>query len=181
MKTEKAKRVRIPCKRVTATVQDIIDNGHKLLSRLNIVGECMEFTGGITYKGYGNFHVAKRLYLMPAHRAAYILKHGEIPHGMCVCHSCDNRKCCNPDHLWLGTNTDNHIDKALKKRGRKSLLFRFIGVRFRKDTNKWSSYVCYDKKIINTGTFKTEIEAASARNKYIIDNGLTLKVPQNEI
>jgi hypothetical protein len=49
-----------------------------------------------------------------AHRIAYELTHGAIPAGLDICHTCDNRKCCNPSHLFLGTRQDN-IDDMLSK------------------------------------------------------------------
>ena len=51
-----------------------------------------------------------------AHRIAYFLHHRVDPQGLFVCHSCDNPGCCNPDHLWLGTNKDNVHDSIKKKR-----------------------------------------------------------------
>lgn len=51
-----------------------------------------------------------------AHRAAWLIKHGEIPKGMHVLHKCDEPSCLNPDHLFLGTQADNMKDKAKKKR-----------------------------------------------------------------
>lgn len=53
-----------------------------------------------------------------AHRVAYALTKGD-PGKLCVCHSCDNPKCCNPNHLWLGTKKENRIDCV--KKGRLSL------------------------------------------------------------
>lgn len=48
------------------------------------------------------------------HRVAYLLWKGPIPEGKVVCHSCDVKHCCNPDHLWLGTISDNKQDEIKK-------------------------------------------------------------------
>ena len=53
---------------------------------------------------------------MLAHHYAWIVAYGEIPDGMCVLHHCDNPKCVNPKHLFLGTNQDNVNDKMKKGR-----------------------------------------------------------------
>lgn len=76
--------------------------------------QCWEWQAGLNSEGYGSFWMRSKPH--KAHRLAYELVHGEIPDGMFVCHSCDNPKCCNPAHLFLGTNKDNIEDKVSKGR-----------------------------------------------------------------
>ena len=82
---------------------------------INKENGCWEWNGCLNrIDGYGQFWFDK--HLVTTHRFSYEFFKGQIPKGLHVLHRCDNRKCCNPAHLWLGTNQDNHIDKVLKVR-----------------------------------------------------------------
>ena len=75
---------------------------------------CHEWTAGLHRDGYGKFQNNGKT--IPAHRVAYELFVGEIPNKLWILHSCDNRKCVNPKHLFLGTSKDNINDMDNKKR-----------------------------------------------------------------
>ena len=75
---------------------------------------CWNWKAGINSEGYGWFWKEKRPHI--ASRISWELKFGPVPENMIVCHTCDNTKCVNPSHLWLGTDQDNTDDKIKKGR-----------------------------------------------------------------
>jgi len=80
--------------------------------------KCWEWTASLRSDGYGQLHYIQdgRRYCLPAHRLSWSIHFKEVPHGKQVLHRCDNPKCVNPNHLFLGTNEDNRQDMVNKKR-----------------------------------------------------------------
>ncbi len=91
---------------------------NRLRNRLQVVFDgCWEFQGYCTPKGYGTLsRGAREEGVVFAHRAAWEIANGSIPHGMNVLHKCDNPPCCNPAHLFLGTQAQNMADMVAKGR-----------------------------------------------------------------
>lgn len=80
---------------------------------------CWPWQGGTSGKsGHGRIATEGHKALL-THRLAYELEVGHIPTGMCVLHTCDNPLCCNPKHLWIGTQLDNIADRHAKGRDAK--------------------------------------------------------------
>ena len=78
---------------------------------------CWLWMASLCGHGYGAF-VLRRGKHMQAHRFSWMIHNGPIPKGMCVCHHCDNPRCVNPEHLFIGTVKDNTQDMI--KKGRKA-------------------------------------------------------------
>lgn len=83
---------------------------------------CWNWTASLNNSGYGQFNLTGARPI-PAHRASWLIYKGEIPADPCgayktgyVCHTCDNPRCVNPDHLFIGNQQVNMDDKMGKGR-----------------------------------------------------------------
>lgn len=91
-------------------------------------------TGGSADYGY----ISVKGKMRRAHRVAWSISNGrDIPSGMCILHSCDNPKCCNPSHLRLGTQLENIREREAKGRG--------VAARVFGNDRKWCTKLTWDK------------------------------------
>lgn len=124
---------------------------------------CHVWTGHCQENGYGQIRIGDRA--VGTHRVAWAAANGSIPEGLYVLHKCDNPPCCNPEHLWVGTQADNLRDMREKGRGtagRHGLpkgVYAVPGSRYMAQLNRRG-------KSVYLGRFGTPEEAAVAVKEY---------------
>lgn len=87
----------------------------RFMAKVNKTEDCWLWTASINRTGYGQFGIKKlngMNTMVEVHRLSYLHHHGEIQKGLVVRHKCRNRHCVNPDHLEVGTKSDNAYDKV---------------------------------------------------------------------
>lgn len=92
------------------------DKSIKFWSRIDKTEYCWNWTGPVSNRGHGCVTIDR--IPMTAYRYSWLLHNGPVPDKLYVLHKCDNRLCVKPDHLWLGTQSDNMQDMVSKGRHR---------------------------------------------------------------
>lgn len=90
---------------------------NRFFSYVEFTEGCWEWAASKSRKGYGRFSYKHKT--LGAHRAAFFIFNGWINGNLLVCHTCDNPSCVNPDHLFIGTSSDNARDRDKKGRNAK--------------------------------------------------------------
>lgn len=100
-------------------MNDAVPFADRFWSKVDRRGECWLWLAAVDKDGYGKFQINHRSQRkqthVRAHRVAFFLAHGHWPLSQAL-HSCDNPRCCRPDHIRDGSQSENLIDRAVRGR-----------------------------------------------------------------
>lgn len=140
----------------------------RLMERIEKTATCWSWKAGCSKNGYGAIRFNGKQ--EGAHRVSYTVFKGPIPDGMHVMHSCDNKKCINPDHLNVGTRFDNMKDCAHKNRN-------YIPTHFRGDSNP-SAKIPGIRKGARNGRAKLNEQKVALIRKLMFDGATAYDTAQ---
>ena len=144
-------------------------------SRVDKNGDCWNWTGRLTDKGYGlaRYTVSGKRHGIRAHRLAQELEAGPIAPDMQVDHLCHNRACVKPSHLRVATHKQNQENLSGAQTRNQSGV---RGVSWYARKSLWMGSVRHNKKLHHVGYFATVSEAERAviakRNELFTHNNL---------
>lgn len=138
-------------------IRKAVDDPLRFWDKVDKTPGCWNWTAYRGADGYGRFMINRVPRL--AHRVSYELANALLPPDLEVDHMCHNRACVNPDHLRLATRSLNGQNL---RQARVDSSTGIRGVRYRKDTGRWSAQAQVDCKPYYLGTFATAAEAEAA-------------------
>lgn len=102
---------------MTLTKADISESAFRRFRAKQVpCGDCHIWIGSLNNKGYGQLQLGRVLGMRYAHRISWVMANGDLPSEILVLHRCDEPRCVNPEHLFLGTAKDNTADMVRKGR-----------------------------------------------------------------
>jgi len=122
-------------------------------SKVEKTDSCWLWRGATRKFGYGR--MKSNGHILVTHRISWEIHNGPIPKGLCVLHRCDNPACVNPAHLFLGTKSENNLDRDSKNRQAKD---GRSGVRLHPE--------CLLRGILNPMSKLTPSDVAEIRQRY---------------
>lgn len=135
--------------------------------------KCWPYKGDTFSGRYGRFSYRGKH--LPAHRVAYEDCVGPVPDGLYVMHKCNNKLCCNPKHLTVGTNSENQRHASVSgawKVGRSGIR----GVGFDRKRNYWRAQGYLNGKMRNLYTGPHKEKAIAARRRWEREVGISFTV-----
>ena len=128
---------------------------------------CWPWKASVDKNGYGYIRWDGRR-AQKAHRVAWMISTGKsVPRGQCVLHTCDSPGCCNPKHLWLGTNKDNAQDKVVKGRQARGASNGAVQLT--------ESEVFWIRRLVQGGVSRVSVAKKTGVSKSCVDKIVTRK------